>query len=151
VRLFVVGRGSEAALGSVLRPVVERVAFLGVRDDIAALFAAMDCFVYPSRYDSFGLVVLEALATGLPVITSTGAGVSELLENGRDALVLQDPADVSGLVLAVRSLIEDGAAALALGHAGRELAVKHDWQTMGARYEQLYEDVLREKSASRVR
>ena len=80
VHLFVVGDGSPAAYGAALRGIEARAHFLGFRSDVHDLYAAMDCFTYPTRYDACCLVVLEALASGLPVITTLESGSGELIE-----------------------------------------------------------------------
>ncbi|MGB5806694.1 glycosyltransferase [Castellaniella sp.] len=83
VRLWVVGDGplrdallrQRAALG-----LNDRVAFLGVRQDVPDLMRAADVFVLPSRFEGFGLVVAEAMACGTPVVATDAGGVAEVLE-----------------------------------------------------------------------
>src|SRR5260370_25449043 len=59
--------------------VPDRVHFLGRVSAMPLLMKSADCFIFPSRYDPLGLVILEAMATGLPVITSASAGGARLL------------------------------------------------------------------------
>ena len=70
----------------------ETVSFLGPRSDVADFYAASDFFVLPTLYDPFSNATLEALASGLPVITSKNNGVAELIENGVQGYVLDSPA-----------------------------------------------------------
>ena len=77
------------------------------RRDVIDLYAAADLYVSPSREDSFGLPVLEAMACGLPVITSTLAGVAELITNEVDAFVLPDPNDAQALAQLLERLYAD--------------------------------------------
>ena len=77
----------------------DRVHFLGYRRDIAALMQAADVFVFPSRYEACTLVLLEALAAGLPVITAVTAGGSEIVTPDC-GVVLSDSEDMAGLVAA---------------------------------------------------
>jgi glycosyltransferase involved in cell wall biosynthesis len=77
------------------------------RRDVIDLYAAADLYVSPSREDSFGLPVLEAMACGLPVITSTLAGVAELITNEVDAFVLRDPNDSQALAQLLERLYAD--------------------------------------------
>jgi glycosyltransferase involved in cell wall biosynthesis len=75
--------------------------------DVIDLYAAADLYVSPSREDSFGLPVLEAMACGLPVVTSVFAGVAELLTNEVDAFVLRDPNDSQALAQLLARLYAD--------------------------------------------
>jgi UDP-glucose:(heptosyl)LPS alpha-1,3-glucosyltransferase len=96
-RLVVAGRDAAArSRGS------DKVRFLGPRSDAEVCFAAADLYVLPTRYDPFANTTLEALASGLPAITSRQNGACELLEEGASGSVLEalDPAAVARAVLA---------------------------------------------------
>ncbi|NOX54789.1 MAG: glycosyltransferase family 4 protein [Planctomycetes bacterium] len=82
-----------------------RVHFAGVQRDVAPFYGAADAFVLPSLYDSFPNAVLEAMATGLPVITSTKCGGAELIREGRSGYVC-DALDIEGLSCAMRRLTD---------------------------------------------
>lgn len=69
----------------------ERVRFLGRRSDPQACFAAADLYVLPTLYDSFAYSILEAMASGLPVITTHNAGASELIDPREHGAVLEAP------------------------------------------------------------
>ena len=73
------------------------VTFLGWVDDPTPFYAAADVYVHPTFYDSCSLAVLEALATGIPVITTRYNGAGEIMEDGREGFVLPDPKDVRAL------------------------------------------------------
>lgn len=75
--------------------------------DVMDFYAAADLYVSPSREDSFGLPVLEAMACGLPIITSIFAGVAELITNGVDGFVLRDPNDLQALAQLLERLYAD--------------------------------------------
>lgn len=85
----------------------ERVLFAGPTTTPAACYAAADVFVLPTKHDPCSLVVLEALAMGLPVITTTRNGAGEVMESGRHGYVLGDPEDVGGLTQALIALCDD--------------------------------------------
>ena len=95
VRLVIVGgkhidswRRHVARLG-----LSEQVVFAGRVDDPLPYYAAADCYVHPTYYDPCSLVVLEAAACGLPLITSRYNGASEMFRDGEDVLLVDDPAD----------------------------------------------------------
>jgi UDP-glucose:(heptosyl)LPS alpha-1,3-glucosyltransferase len=97
------------------------------RSDVIDLYATADLYVSPSREDSFGLPVAEAMACGLPVITSALAGVSSLIRNTVDGLVLRDPDDVPSLAQLFAQLHDDEALRNRIGQAAAKAAQEWTW------------------------
>lgn len=122
----------------------ERVRFLGPRPDVAVLLHAADVFVLPSRYESFSLATLEAMASGLPVVVSDArfCGAAELLRDGESGLLVA-PDQPAALAAALRVLAEDEDRRACLGQAARAVAERQTWQAMVARYLALYEGLRR--------
>jgi UDP-glucose:(heptosyl)LPS alpha-1,3-glucosyltransferase len=89
VRLFVAGRGNPRGCGA-----SDRVHFLGPRLDVPRLLAAADVFILPTLYDPFSNACLEALAAGLPVITTAANGFAEIIEPGVEGEVVAAPDDI---------------------------------------------------------
>ena len=107
-RLLVLGRGDASPyrrLASELG-VADRIAWVGARPDIERWYGAADALVLPTRYEPFGNVHLEALASGLPVVTSLLAGGAEVLNERCGAAVAPD--DASGLATALETLRDRG-------------------------------------------
>ncbi len=119
--------------------VEDRVRFLGHRRDVAALMRAADMFVFPTRYEPFGLVLLEAAASGLPVVTTRLAGAGRLLEDGA-AILLDDPGAHGELVRAMHDLAEDPSLRRRMGEAGRRIAESQDWSVTAGQYADLLEE-----------
>ncbi len=96
------------------------VVFAGRTDDPCAFYRAADFFVLPTRHDPCSLVVLEALAMGLPVVSTAQNGACEIMTDRTHGFVLKDPADVISLAAALCSMLDPelcaamGAASLAL-------------------------------------
>jgi len=102
------------------------VAVLGHVDEarLHALYAGAECFAYPSLYEGFGLPVLEAMATGAPVVTSTESSLPEV---AGDAAVLADPRDVRSIRDALAAVLGSADRAEQLRRAGRERAQRFSW------------------------
>jgi glycosyltransferase involved in cell wall biosynthesis len=95
--------------------------------DVLDFYAAADIYLSPSREDSFGLPVAEAMACGLPVITSVCAGVSDGIRDGVDGFVLRDPLDVQALSEHVQLLHSDAGIRSRLGSEAARTALEWKW------------------------
>ena len=96
MRLLVAGKGNQEAFGS---PAVQ---FLGVRNDLPALYGAADVFLLPTIYDPFSNASLEAIAAGIPVITTRANGCAEILSEGRHGSIVEQPNDVAAITRALQ-------------------------------------------------
>jgi UDP-glucose:(heptosyl)LPS alpha-1,3-glucosyltransferase len=143
VKLIVVGKdkklGRYRALAARLG-LDSRVHFSGAQMDVLPYYGAADIFVLPALYEPFPNVVLEALASGLPVITSTKCGARELIEDGHEGYVI-DALDVAALASAVTSFADPGHMR-ASKHAARQRAEKFSWNAMAEQFHDLYRDLL---------
>ncbi|WP_216455264.1 glycosyltransferase family 4 protein, partial [Arcanobacterium phocae] len=106
--------------------VSDRVHFLDFRRDVADLMKAADLFVFPSRYEACTLVLLEAMASGLPAITAISAGGSEIVTPDC-GVVLTDSEDVGALTRAMAELARDPERRERMGRRAREIAEQHSW------------------------
>jgi UDP-glucose:(heptosyl)LPS alpha-1,3-glucosyltransferase len=102
-----------------------RVRFSGPIAEIQTLYAASDIFVLPTRYEAFGLVIAEAMASGLPVVTTRVAGAAEWIEHGRNGILLEVPVDPDILAKELTALLEDEPRQRRLGAEGRRTAETH--------------------------
>ena len=78
----------------------------GYRDDVPDLLGAMDLFLFPTHAEAFGLVIVEAMAMGVPVVSANCDGVPDIVEHGVTG-ILADPRDVDELSAAVADLLRD--------------------------------------------
>ena len=148
VHLLVAGdvTGSPYPAISTQLGIADRVHFLGYRRDLPALMQASDVFVFPSRYESFSLVLLEAMATGIPVITASTVGAASLVADA--GIVIDDPEDLDGLIKAIRSLKDDAKLRQQMGSAGRSIAQGCTFKRMAEAYVDFFEKLVIEKSTA---
>lgn len=118
----------------------ERVRFAGAVSDVRPYYAAADSFALATLYDPFPNAVLEAMASGLPVVTTTHCGAAEILAEGETGFV-RDALDVAGLAEALARL--DPPSARRMGAAAREAVAPFTPQRMAREYLALYRRLLR--------
>ncbi len=125
IQLFVVGHGpySEALAKSL--PEAFFTGYL-TGTELATAYASADIFVFPSTTDTFGNVILEAQACGVPVIVSDSGGPKELVEDGMNGLITRSR-DVDDFTRAIRSLIADAALRERMGSAARKSVIDRSW------------------------
>ena len=130
-RVIVVGRRSGAD-GAEVDRAIRRLGLVGraIFEDFAAdprsYYAAADAFVLPTKYDPFSNATAEALACGLPVITTATNGVSELLTPGREGFLCPDPHDIGALGRALARMMDSDRRQM--GEAARALAETLTWE-----------------------
>jgi UDP-glucose:(heptosyl)LPS alpha-1,3-glucosyltransferase len=116
------------------------VVFTGVTREVEKYYMAADIFILPSRFDTFGLVVLEAMAAGLPVIISHNVGARDLVEPGVNGFVLSEDPSISERAKSLTSLLDPEKRKL-MGENGRKVACLHSWDKTADRVADLYRQI----------
>lgn len=149
VKVVAVGVARDRALTNLLAPDIQagRVLLTGLTADVASYYALADCFVLPTVYDTFSLVTLEAMASGLPVIVSQAAGISEVLTDGDDAILLGDPRDAGALAGHLLSLTQDHERRWRLAEGARRTAARYSWDRVTDETLAVYREVAAERLA----
>jgi glycosyltransferase involved in cell wall biosynthesis len=145
VRLHVVGEGNllaelqKKAAGLNLS---DRVVFTGLarRKQMADIYRANDIFVMASQHEGMSNAMLEAIASGLPVVTTACEGAEELV--GENGILVRYP-DLQNFVEAIKSIATDAAKYQAMSAAGRRIAETFSWAAVADRYIQYYEQLTR--------
>ena len=121
------------------------VEFVGEREDIPQILSIMDIFVLPSALEGFSNVILEAMATGLPVVATNVGGIPELVVNKQTG-ILVPPDEPEELAKAIVDLLRDKNTSREMGKRGRERIEKYfGLEKMLGEYDALYQDLIREK------
>jgi glycosyltransferase involved in cell wall biosynthesis len=142
--LVFVGKGDlEPALKQVAMEagVAEKVVFTGWRRDIPDLMRAFDVFALPSLNEGMGRVVVEAMASGKPVVAGNVGGIPDMVRHGENGLLV-DPRDTGALRAALETLIDDAALRDVMGAKGRAVALAFGLPSMISKLEALYESVM---------
>ena len=123
--------------------VAERVLLMGPRNDLRLFLSASDMLVLPSAYEAYQLVVLEALASGLPVISTAVGCAPELIEDGVNGfLTHQDPQEIGRRMDEIA-----GRDPASFTDIARKIAEKHDWRSVATNYVTLMSDVRQDRNS----
>lgn len=150
VQIMVIGKTAQAdrytdlvqALGA-----GKSCRFMGVVSDMPNAYAAMDCLAHPTTQDVFPMVVLEAMAKHVPVVTTNEPynNMGSLLVDHVDAILLADPDDIAGMANALGQVWLDADLQQILARNGFEFAKKYSWDVAKARYYGVYHQVAAAK------
>ncbi|AUX24467.1 glycogen synthase [Sorangium cellulosum] len=151
-RLLLVGDGPEAAPLRALAGelgIRDRVVFAGERHDVPELLAALDVFVLSSNSEGLPLSMVEAMATGLPVVSTAVGGIPDLVAEGETGLLVPAGA-ADALASQLAALKADPARAAAMGRRGRALALgRYSAEHMTASYMDIYDALLSRRTPER--
>ncbi|WP_261843387.1 glycosyltransferase family 4 protein [Aliamphritea ceti] len=120
--------------------IADKVHFIGVQQDTSPFYKLADVMLLPTLYDPFPNVILEAMSSGLPVITSTKCGGAEFIENGREGFVT-DALDTAGISEALLTL-DDVELRKSCGFQARKRVEKYDNRYLADRLSGLYQQLL---------
>ncbi len=146
--LWVVGRDKHQARYEALAKevgVAEQVRFLGTTQDVRPYYGSADVFVMPALYEPFGNVFMEAMACGLPIVTSHTSGAADLVQPGKTGWVV-DALDVAGLIGVLVDLQPEQAAEM--GRHARTVAEGYDLSIMAGQLTALYARLTTAKMSS---
>jgi UDP-glucose:(heptosyl)LPS alpha-1,3-glucosyltransferase len=150
VRLIVVGKGRPGPYRHLARQaaVADLVRFEGHRADVECCYAGADLFVLPTRYDPFANACLEAMACGLPVLTTAANGAAELIQHGVNGCVLEAPPNADTLADALQGLLPCEAR-VAMGEAAQRTAGEYPLSRALTHSLQVYQAVVSQPPRAR--
>ena len=143
-RLLAISRSAREPYDALARErgVTSRFHFRGPEPRVDLAYRAADVFVYPSAYNTFGLVVSEAMATGLPVIVGRDIGAAELIDPGVSGFLV-DPASADDLRGTLETLRQTPALAETAGRAARRTAEGQTWDACAEATQHVYRTLTR--------
>ena len=142
--LLVVGRGDEKGYGRLARElgIGDAVVFAGAlaRENLPEFYLAGDLYAMLSRFDTFGMVVLEAMAAGLPVLISGSVGARDVVREGENGFVIDDPGDSDTVADRIGTMLSREVRRK-MGQAAGKTAKENSWEAAVARVLAVYEEV----------
>ncbi len=122
----------------------DQVIFAGARSDLPRIYPAADAFVLPSLYETFALVCLEAMASGLPVLASPVGGIEDYLRDGENGLHIQrDPQDIA---VKLDRMLNEPELHARLRESGLATAGNYAWEKIARQYLTLFNEVIAERA-----
>ena len=143
LKLLVVGKGNEKKYKKLAYQlgITENVIFAGLRKDhIEHIYFACDIFAMLSKFDTFGMSVLEAMAAGLPVIISRNVGAKDLVSDSGNGFVVEQ--DNIEAVRSKISLLLNREKREYMANQARQTAIQYSWEAMAERMTDIYETFL---------
>jgi len=125
--------------------IADHVRFLGWRPDVDEIMGCFDIFVLPSLNEGMGRVLVEAMATGLPIVASSVGGIPDLVKDGENGLLVP-PADAGALKRAISDLLSDKAKRKRMGETGKRMCRPYSVEAMVEKIDNLYSRLLGEHS-----
>lgn len=151
LHLLVVGRDDSSPYQSALETnsLTGRVHFLPVRPDVEFYYSAADIYVGPSKEDVLPLPPAEAMACGVPVIVSAACGISEIISDGENGIVVRGPSDAKALAAKIRQLYESATLRARLSERAISTVQQHTWERNAREFAALLMDALEKKHPAR--
>jgi glycosyltransferase involved in cell wall biosynthesis len=145
LRLLVAGDGySRDAVEARIRDLGRAGMMAGHRDDVMALLDACDVLLHPSSFDAFPTGLIEAMAAGVPVLSTRVGGIPEIVEEGETGILVDAPPTVEGVSAALAELLDDPERRRLMGAQGRERYEREfTAEAWAARLSALYREAIR--------
>lgn len=139
-----VGSGKDARMLEQEARDLPNVVFSGQVENVGDYLSAFDAFLYPSRHEGFGSILLDALFFGLPIVASSVGGIPELLDDGQNGFLCELD-DTDALTESILSLYRDSDLRDRIGHANVKKAAAYSQDQMTGRYVEIYERLAKEQ------
>jgi len=151
-KLLVAGKGNIKKYSKIAEraQIAPRVIFTGplAKEKLIQMYLAGDLYMMLSEFDTFGMVVLEAMAAGLPVIVSASVGARDIVTEGKNGFIVKDTTASGAIADKIRFLLNKDSRRQ-IAEDARSAASGHSWESIAAQYQKIYTDVIAEKMKNR--
>jgi UDP-glucose:(heptosyl)LPS alpha-1,3-glucosyltransferase len=144
IKLLIVGKGEEKKYRRIAKNlgIDNDVIFAGVhREKLERIYLASDIFSILSKFDTFGIAVLEAMAASLPVVVSSNVGAKDLVVHGVNGFIIENSTDIDGISEKICILLNKEVRTR-MGVAAHETALKNTWESVAKKYECTYDELM---------
>jgi UDP-glucose:(heptosyl)LPS alpha-1,3-glucosyltransferase len=148
IKLLIVGKGEEKKYGRIAKNlgIGNEIIFAGVhREKLERIYLASDIFSILSKFDTFGIAVLEAMAASLPVVVSGNVGARDLVAHGVNGFIIEDSTDMDTISEKICILLNKEVRTR-MGVAAHETALNNTWESVAKKYEFIYDELLERNS-----
>jgi glycosyltransferase involved in cell wall biosynthesis len=147
-QLLVVGNDSATTFRNLAKElgVADRVHFAGPRNDLPDIYPAADVFVFPSLYETFALVCVEAMASGVPVLATRVGGIEDYLRDGENGLFIERNA--SEIAVKIDRVLDDPNLRERLIANGLATATNYSWDAIAQQYLRLFDQLMLEREVT---
>ena len=149
IRLLIVGKGDYEKYGTFAQQtgIKDNVIFAGVqKENLEKIYLASDIFMMLSRFDTFGMTVLEAMAASLPVIISSNVGAKDLVREEKNGFVIDDTNNADMICDRISSML-DIKTRITMAKEAYNTALNNTWELTAKKVELIYEDLIKEHSS----
>jgi len=144
-KLLVVGKGNVKKYTQIAREagIAENVVFTGTlsKEILIRLYLASDMYVMLSKFDTFGMVVLEAMSAGLPVIISSNVGAKDIVKEGENGFIISDTSDADYIASKISLLLNENSRK-SMPTVAYQTATENTWDMVATKYLEIYKDIL---------
>lgn len=148
IKLLIVGKGEEKEYRRMAKGlgIGDDVIFTGVhKEKLELIYMASDVFSILSKFDTFGITVLEAMAASLPVVISGNVGAKDLVKQGISGFVVEERTDIDAISEKIGILLNTEVR-IRMGEAGYKTALNNTWEAAARKYELIYDELLKRPS-----
>ncbi len=148
-KLIVAGKGNIKKYAKMAQEaqIISDVIFTGPvsKEKLIRIYLAGDFYIMLSKFDTFGMVVLEAMAAGLPVLISSNVGAKDIVQENKNGFIVNDTSDIDYIAAKIALLLDENIRRR-MAAVAWQTAAQNTWDNVTKKYAAIYENIMAEKS-----